>query len=148
MPHCVEGSLGERKLPRTLLPRRLNLGLGTNTDVPKYLFEQYQQVIFEKRNPDIFHHARAERLLSELPTSLTFVLCGAGVAQGIKQAVIGLRSRGFGVVVAEDAVLSLDDPLAEMSWLQMMAKSAQVLPTAQVVRDLVHARQPVRNKVG
>ena len=33
-PHCVEGSNGERKLPGTILPVRINLGMRNSTDLP------------------------------------------------------------------------------------------------------------------
>lgn len=146
VPHCIEGSGGEVRPERTQLANRVNLGLGTNTDVPVNVLETHQQVIFEKRNPDIFQHSKAERLISELaeqPGEKTVVVCGAGVAWGIKQAVVGLRTRGFGVVIAEDAVLDLSDPQAEMAWLQMLAKAARPLPTAQIVREFLPPRRPI-----
>lgn len=141
VPHCAEGTEGAEKLTRTLLRNRINLGLAHNADLPQTLFEDYQQVIFETREPDLLRHAKAERLITELPTETRFIVTGAGVAQGIKQAVIGLRSRGFEMIVAEDAVLDLGDPAAEMAWLQMLAKSAQPMSTAQILQDYAPARR-------
>ncbi len=131
-PHCVDGTDGEQKLSRTVLPRRINLGLRNSTDLPDDLFEHYQQVIFEKRTTDLFDHARAERLITELPPT-TFVICGAGVAHGIAEATVGLRSRGFGVIIAGDAVLDLGHPLAEMAHRRMEAKGAIFVPTAEII---------------
>ncbi|MBN1943344.1 MAG: isochorismatase family protein [Phycisphaerae bacterium] len=132
-PHCVEGTPGERKLFKTIVRPYLNLGLLNTTDLPDDLFEQYRQVIFEKRNTDIFLHARAERLLSELP-SVEFVLCGAGVAHGIVQAAVGLRARGFRVTLATDAVLGLDDPAAGMAYSRMNAKGVRFLKTREITQ--------------
>lgn len=134
-PHCIDGTDGEKKLPRTILPRRMNMGLINSTDLPGQIFDRYQQVIFEKRDTDIFAHARAERLLTELRDA-TFVICGAGVAQGIVQATVGLRTRGFGVIVAKDAILDFDDPHAQMAYLRMEAKSAVFAPTSEIVAPL------------
>ena len=131
-PHCVDGTSGEKKLPRTVLPRRVNLGLLNSTDLPGDLFGRYQQVIFEQRDTDIFAHARAERLLTELRGS-TFILCGAGVAQGLVQAAVGLRTRGFGVIVAGDAIVDFGHPRAEMARLRMQAKGAIFAPTADII---------------
>ena len=131
-PHCVDGTSGEKKLPRTVLPRRVNLGLLNSTDLPENLFGRFQQVIFEKRDTDIFAHARAERLLTDLRGS-TFILCGAGVAQGLVQAAVGLRTRGFGVIVARDAIVDLGHPRAEMARLRMQAKGAIFAPTADII---------------
>lgn len=138
-PHCIDGTDGEKKMPRTTLPKRLNMGLLNTTDLPVNIFRTYQQVIFEKRDTDIFAHARAERLLTEL-TNSTFVICGAGVAQGIVQAVVGLRSRGFGVIIASDAILDFDHEAAKMAYLRMEAKGAIFAPTAELIAPLPKRR--------
>ncbi|KPK45413.1 MAG: hypothetical protein AMK72_11075 [Planctomycetes bacterium SM23_25] len=132
VPHCVEGTQGERKIPRTILPRRIDLGLRNTTDLPNDLFDRYQQVIVEKRHTDIFAHARIERLLTELSAG-TFVVFGVGLAHGIAQAAIGLRSRGFGVILAEDAVLDLGDDLAPMAARRMEAKGVIFVPAREIV---------------
>ncbi len=132
-PHCIEGTAGERKLPRTILPDRLNLGMRNTTDLPDDIFQNVQQVIVEKRRTDIFKHERLERLITELPP-VTFVVCGAGTAGGVVEAVVGLRSRGFPVIVAEDGILDLGRPLAEMSRLRMEAKNSVFAPAAEIVR--------------
>jgi len=130
--HCVEGTDGERKIPGTIVRSRINLGIRSTTDLPVDIFEKYQQVIVEKRHTDIFAHARIERLLSELDDA-TFVVCGAGVAGGIVQAAIGLRARGFGVILATDAVLDLGHELAPMAVSRMEAKGVIFAPTAKIV---------------
>jgi nicotinamidase-related amidase len=132
VPHCVEGTPGERRLAGTVLPRFIDLGMRGTTDLPSDLFCRYQQVVFEKRFTDIFAHARAERLLTELQAG-TFVVCGAGSARGVVEAVVGLRQRRFKVILAADAILDLGDPLAEMAWLRMLAKGAVPLATSEIV---------------
>ena len=141
VPHCQDGTWGEEKLPRTALPHRINLGLLNSTDLPNGLLSHYRQVIIEKRETDLFAHARAERLITELPRT-TFVVCGAGLARSIAQAAIGLRTRGFGLIVADDAVLDLGDPAAPMARSRMEAKGVVFAPT----RDLV-APRPRRRPV-
>jgi nicotinamidase-related amidase len=131
-PHCIDGSEGEQKLPGTLLRSRINFGLRNVTDLPEDVFKHFQQVIFEKRDTDIFAHARLERLITELP-HVTFIICGAGVAKGIVQAAVGLRTREFGVIFADDAAVDLNDPLAEMARLRMEAKGVVFAPTSQIV---------------
>ncbi len=89
-------------------------------------------MIVEKRDTNILKHVRAERLLTELAAE-EFVICGAGSAHGIAQAVVGLRHRGFDIVLAADAILDLDDADAEMAWLRMLAKNAVPLATREIV---------------
>lgn len=131
-PHCVEGTEGELKMGRTVLSGRINLGMLNTTDMPERIFSRYQQVIFEKRDTDIFAHVRAERLISELK-SATFVICGAGISGGIMQAAIGLRNRGLGVIVAEDAVLGLNEPADDMAMLRMQAKGVIFASTRDII---------------
>jgi nicotinamidase-related amidase len=139
VPHCIEDGDGERKIECAVLRRRTNLGLRNVTDLDPHIFDRYQQVIFEKRDTDIFKHPRIERLITRLgPT--TFVICGAGVADGIVQAAVGLRARNFGVIVASDAVLDFDDPRAEMAYLRMEAKGVVFAPTARIVAPVVPHR--------
>ena len=135
VPHCVDGTDGERKVSRMLLARRRNFGLRNSTDLSPDIFAEVQQVIFEKRHTDIFRHARIERLITMLGRA-DFVICGAGVAGGILQAAIGLRHRGAGVIVAADAVLDLDDPDAVMAYERMHAKGVLLVPTERIVAPL------------
>ena len=147
VPHCVEGTDGEKRIYGTLLRRHVDLGMRNTTDLPRDIFGEVQQVIFEKRHTDIFLHARAERLLTELDAG-GFVVCGAGSARGIVEAVIGLRQRGFKMLLAADAILDLDDPRAEMAWLRMVAKGAVPLSTDEIVRPPAALRAPSSAPVG
>ncbi len=132
VPHCVEGTDGERKLSRTVLASRINLGLRNITDLPEDLLNRYRQVVFEKRDTNLFDHLRAERMITELPPA-TFIVCGTGIARGIVEAAIGLRARGFGVVLASDAVLALDDPMEPMALQRMRAKGVVFTSTSRIV---------------
>jgi nicotinamidase-related amidase len=145
-PHCVEGTFGEQRLEGTVLPRSVDLGIRNTTDLPSDLFSQFQQVIIEKRYTDIFSHARAERLLTELEAD-TFIVCGAGSAHGIVEAVVGLRQRGFGVILAADAILDLGHPRAEMAWLRMTAKGAVPLATEEIIGVPAHSAKRRRGAV-
>ena len=120
-PFCVEGTEGESKLPGTILPRYINLGLRNITDLPCDIFKRYQQVIIEQRLTDIFTHVRLERLVTEAFPA-TFVVCGASITKGVLKAALGLRHRGLDVVLVTDAVLDLEDELTEIAYRRMEAK--------------------------
>jgi nicotinamidase-related amidase len=133
LPYCIEGTEGELRVPRTVLPSHIAFGTRRTTDLPECILDNYQQVIFEKRILNIMSNLRVERLLTELSGNATFILCGAGVAGGIVQAAITLRSRKFGVILADDAVADLGDPGTEMAMLRMAAKGVIFCPTATIV---------------
>ena len=143
VPHCIENTNGEKRPNGTVLRNYIDLGMRGSTDLPGDIFSHYQHVIFERRLTDIFQHPRAERLLTEIQVD-TFIVCGAGSARGIVEAVIGLRQRNFKVILAADAILDLDDPRAEMAWLRMLAKSAVPLSTAEVIAGAQAPAEPGR----
>lgn len=132
VPHCIEGTAGERKLSKTLLSNYCNLGIRNSTDLPPDLLNEHRQVIIEKRHTDIFSHARAERLITELQGQPGFILCGAGVHAGIVEAAVGLRSRGFPVILPTDAVVTLDDPRCDYAFQRMEAKGVLFVKTSDV----------------
>ncbi|NBB95646.1 MAG: isochorismatase family protein [Planctomycetes bacterium] len=133
VPHCIEDTAGERKLSKTLLNNYHNLGMSNNTDLPPDVFSRHQQVIIEKRHTDIFKHGRAERLVTESNGNTGFVVCGGAVHAGVVEAAVGLRSRGFTVIVPRDAVVTLDDPRAEYAVQRMDAKGVLMTRTHDVV---------------
>jgi nicotinamidase-related amidase len=132
IPHCVEGTYGERKLPKTLISPYIDLGMRNITDLPEDILQQYRQVIFEQRSTNIFDHARAERLLSQLPPT-TFIVCGAGLSFGVSQAAISLRNRGYGVVVPSNAVLNFGCHHMKSACKRMGAKGVVFLSTEKIV---------------
>ena len=132
-PYCIEGTEGELRVPRTVLPNHIAFGTRRTTDLPESILDQYQHVIFEKRELDILSNLRIERLLTQLSENTTFILCGAGLAGGIAQAAISLRSRKFGVILAEDAVTDLGDPNADMALRRMLAKGVVSCPTSAII---------------
>ena len=132
VPHCVEDTAGEKKLAKTVLRSHIDMGMRNTTDLPGDLLGSYQQVIFEKRDVDIFQHDRAERLLTELPET-TFVICGAGISSGIVSAAIGLRARGFPVVLATDASLAIDLVRSPMAYRRMHAKGVLFVRTHDII---------------
>jgi nicotinamidase-related amidase len=131
-PHCITDSKGERKLLPTVLDRRINFGLRNVAHLPNGVLDDYQQLIFEKRHTDIFHHARIERLITEIgPTEV--IICGAGLGQGIVEAAIGLQARRFDVIIAKDAVLDLDAPNQYMPIERMRAKGCLFHSTEDII---------------
>ena len=132
IPHCVEGTYGERKLPNTLISPYIDLGMRNITDLPEDILQRYHQVIFEQRSTNIFDHARAERLLSQLSPT-TFIVCGAGVSFGVSQAALGLRKRGYSVVVPNNAVLDFGSHHMKSVCKKMAATGVVFLSTETII---------------
>lgn len=127
--HCVDQSNGQKKLPFTLLPKRVLL-FGDNTiDVPFEVFRKYQQVIFTKRDRDFLNNPKADRLVNALDVN-HLVVFGVVTEYCVKTAVLGLLTRRHRVVVVTDACGYWSSADHELALRQMDAKSA-ILVTAE-----------------
>ncbi len=143
-PYCIEGTEGELRVPRTTLSNYIAFGTRRTTDLPESILDHYRQVLFEKRELSILSNLRIERLLTQLAGNATFILCGAGLADGIAKAAITLRSRRFGVILATDAVADLGDPSAEMAMRRMAAKGVVFCTTATIIKPPAPVKRKAR----
>ena len=143
-PSCIEGTQGQRKIRYTLLPSHLFFGPSKSTDLPKHLFQAYQQIIFEKRTDNTFAHPRADRFLTEYAAD-EFIVFGAGLETGIHSTVLGLLSRRKPVVVVTDAICTDEDDASRLTLRKFKAKGAKLVTTADLtgksyLREKVFAR--------
>jgi len=136
-PFCIEGTRGHRKIHYTLLPNHLFFGPSKSTDLPRNLFRDYQQIIFEKRTDDTFAHPRADRLLTEF-TADEFVVFGTGLETGLRATVLGLLSRRKPVAVVTDAICMGDDNASRLTLRKFKAKGAKLVTTADLAGQRRH----------
>lgn len=130
--HCVDRSSGQKKIPFTLLPKRVLL-FGDNTiDVPGDIFRRFQQVIFTKRDRDFLNNPKADRLVNNLDVN-HIVVFGVVTEYCIKAAVLGLLIRRHRVVVVSDACGCWSSADSELSLRQMDAKGAIVVTTDELI---------------
>jgi nicotinamidase/pyrazinamidase len=138
-PYCIERSLGQRKLPFTLMPQRIVL-CGDNTfDVPFEPFRRYQQVIFTKRNRDFLSNPKAERLLNAVRVRYIAIF-GVLTEQCVKIAALGLLARGHRVIVVRDACGYWSPADAELALRQAEAKGAVIATTEELLNGQAEAR--------
>jgi len=138
-PYCVDRTNGQRKLPFTLLPRRV-LVHGDNTlDLPCEAFRRYQQVIFTKRDRDFLTNPKADRLINSIDFAHLIVF-GMIAEHCVKAAVLGLLARQFRVVVVGDACGHWSPGDGELSLRQMEAKGAVMTHTDELVSGALTER--------
>jgi len=71
---------------------------------------------------------------------VTFVACGANVDSGMTLTLIGLRARGFSVVLAADAFVSPGRwDAAELQIPRLYAKGVLFMKTADIVKTPAEA---------
>lgn len=130
--HCIDNTYGQRKLPFTLLPRRLILSCDNTLDVPCDLFSRYRQIILAKRSRDFLNNPKADRIISDLSVN-HYIVFGVATEICVKSVVLGLIARRRNVVIVTDALGYWSAPDAELALRQMVAKGAVVATTDEVL---------------
>jgi len=128
-PKCAEETPGQKKIRYTILPHHISFGPENCFDLPRQIFSQYQQVIFEKRSEDPFTQPRADRLLSETRCD-EFIVFGTGAQDALKATALGLLYRRKTVTLIIDAVLTRPGRGAILALRQIEAKGAKLITTA------------------
>ena len=126
---CVEGTAGQRKLSFILCGSRKRFGPEAAMDLPRQLFEDYQQVVFEKRVENPFELPRADRLLSEIKADELLVF-GMGLENAVKATVLGLLHRKKKVTLITDATAGFEYRPSVLALRQIEAKGAHLVKTA------------------
>lgn len=137
--YCIDGTLGQRKIPYTLVPNRISFPADGSTDLPRDMLRRYQQVVLHKRCMDPFDEPRIDRLLSEV-CAAEFILIGACAEGAVKAAALGLLQRDKRVAVIVDAIGYHDSREAKMAFRKMEAKGARLLETRRLAGSS-HLRQ-------
>jgi len=138
-PYCMDRSPGQKKLPFTLLPKRVVL-YGDNTlDVPNDPFRRFRQVIVTKRNRDFLSNPKADRLVNALDCEY-FVIFGMIAEHCIKAAALGLMARQRRVAVVTDACGHWSRCEAELALCQIEAKGAVLVTADELINGLADER--------
>lgn len=129
--HCVDGTLGERKLAFTLLQKRVFVEANNSLDLPKNLLKHYRQVVFRRRTSDFLDNPKADRLLSELSPGL-FVIFGVGLERSIRRLALCLLGRGYSVAFVNEACGYWSESEADLTRRLLVAKGCYEMTMAEV----------------
>lgn len=131
--HCVDGSPGQRKIDFTLFPKHERVEFDNTLCVPLDLFQDYQQIIFRKRENDLLGNPKADRFLTQL-NAKEFVLFGVGLECSIKMLALGLLARRRRVTVVSDGCGYWNKAQAELALRQISAKGANLITVDELLR--------------
>ncbi len=127
-PHCVAGTLGQRKPEATLLPRR-----GVVSTAPGARpAPGVQQIVLEKQALDCFTNPNLEAILDELG-AVRFVVYGVVTEFCVRCAALGLLRRGGKVEVVADAIRSLSPGAEARTREEIVAAGGRFVTAAEVV---------------
>lgn len=127
-PHCLVGTPGEERVEATAWPGSLVVGPGERFegDPPPHL-------TLQKQRYDLFSHPDADRIIARYGRDQpTFIVYGVATDYCVRAAVLGLRSRGYRVVVVSDAVRAVD-PSREAEVLEEFKESGASMASTDLV---------------
>lgn len=126
-PHCVSGTMGQRKAEATLLEERVVV---PNRDCALSL-EGARQIVVEKQTVDVFQSVNIRRILEEL-NAASYVVYGVVTEVCVLCAVRGLLRTGRPVTVVTDAVETLKAEDSVRALAEMCASGARLAVTAEI----------------
>jgi nicotinamidase/pyrazinamidase len=106
-PHCVKGTPGARIIQEAMTDNVLTVPNSREFQWPKNLGD-YQQILLEKQELDVFSNPQASVLLNHLKDGAQFVVYGVATDYCVGLAAKGLLSRGKTVAIVEDAIAAID----------------------------------------
>jgi nicotinamidase/pyrazinamidase len=129
-PHCVAGTLGQRKVPETLLANPVVIP-NTGEELPQG-WDKAAQVIVEKQTTDVFQTRTIGRILAAYPKT-RFVMYGVVTEVCVLHAAEGLLKRGAHLDIVTDAVRELDPKRSHLVLHTLRGRGAHLMTTAQVM---------------
>lgn len=126
-PHCVAGTLGQRKPEATLLDGRVTV---PNRECELGL-DGARQIVLEKQTVDVFQCRNIQRVLERL-NGAGYVVYGVVTEICVFRAVRGLLQTGKPVTVVTDAVETLKAEDSERAMAEMRAAGARLATVADV----------------
>jgi nicotinamidase/pyrazinamidase len=130
--HCMAGTPGQQKVSETLLRNRRVI---PNRPVELPNLHDFQQVIIEKQDFDVFTNPNTERVLQQFGSALHIVLYGVVTEICVASAALQLLHRGHRVELVHDATQAIDDGKASMFLQEFIEHGGEVTDTDKVLAN-------------
>lgn len=127
-PHCIAGTLGQRKPAETLLASQVVIPF----QPAHFQLRAGSQIIVEKRSLDCFTNPNMVALLDQLQAA-RYVVYGVVTEICVKYAAYGLLKTGKRVEVVTDAVRSLSPEASEHMLREFTAAGGFLTATDEVL---------------
>ena len=128
-PHCVAGTVGQRKPECLLLEGRIVV---PSVHGAVFLLDSCQQIIIEKQSTDVFSNANLPFVLGHLQAQ-RYVVYGVVTEICVRCAAFGLLRQGKLVELVSDAVRSLDETKAREMFHEFSAAGGLLTTSAAVM---------------
>jgi len=128
-PHCVVGTVGQRKPDSTLLAQRIVV---PSTRGAVFSLDLCEQIVIEKQHIDMFTNDNLEFVLGHLQAQ-RFIVYGVVAEICVRCAAFGLLRAGKLVELVTDAVRSLDEERAERMCGEFVAAGGRLTTAGAVM---------------
>ena len=134
-PHCVVGTLGQRRIPETLLAdaRVVPNRLGAFTPPEEWV----GQTIVEKQEYDVSTNANFDAILASLGKR-RFVVFGVATEYCVRSSALALRKRSVTVDLVVDAIMAISEESGRKAIEEMTAAGVRLVKAADVCRAATH----------
>lgn len=132
-PHCVIGTLGQRRIPETQFPSPAVIPNRPGVFKPPARWSG--QTIIEKTEYEVSSNPNFEAILSSLQASLGrchFVVFGVATEYCVRGAVLALRQRGLPVDLVTDAIKPISEEGSRQAIREMLGAGTRPVKTAEV----------------
>jgi len=129
-PHCVKGTDGQCKIPETTVKQN-RVVENRPQEVVK---EPGEELVIEKSIYSLFDNVNAEGILERIGRR-DYVVFGVALDYCVREAVLGLLKRGYGVWLVIDAVAAVTPEGGEKALAQMREAGARFITTDQVLES-------------
>jgi nicotinamidase/pyrazinamidase len=128
-PHCVAGTLGQRRIPETFVPDAVVVESRPGAfQAPQ---EWGGQLIVEKSVYDVSTNVNFDAILASLGQR-RFVVFGVATEYCVLWAVRALRKRNLPVALVVDAIRPITEEGGRKAIEEMVAAGAELVTTAEV----------------
>lgn len=127
-PHCIRGTLGQRKAEGTLLAGHITVPF----DGPVPALADARQIVVEKKSVDVFAGPNLGRVLAVLDAGRA-VVYGVVTEICVLYAARGLARLGKPVVVVADAIRELNDDDARRALDEIRAAGGSIASLAEIL---------------
>jgi nicotinamidase/pyrazinamidase len=132
-PHCVRGTPGAQIIPEGLAQKTLTVPSSKDFSWPADPLREYQQVILEKQELDVFSNPQTRILLDRFDQGEQFVVFGVATDYCVGLAANGLLNRGKSVSIVKDAIAAIDSAAGESALSKATQMGAKLIATDEAL---------------
>lgn len=133
-PHCLKGSPGARRIPET----RIGGAAVVEAGAPFHRLPPLRRparVVIEKCVYNVFTNPAADRVVRSVGAR-DWVVYGVATDYCVRAAAMGLRKRGYGVTVVEDAIRAVAPDTGAKALAELRASGCGFILTDVLLKTL------------